>query len=197
MENKKYEFTDETIEVDGHVLHRIRALRDFGNIKKDDLGGFIENEENLSHNGNCWVGDNARVYENASVFDNAYVIENAIVSGKAKVFGDSEICEHARISDNANIYGNICIGCHSEIYANAKISSMDDILWISNIGCGYDSITFFKCSDNNIRVVFDYFIGTLEDFDFIIKDTYRDIKYRKEYDLAIELCKLHINTSVD
>ena len=31
---KKYELTDETIEVYGTALHRIKALKDFGNVKK-------------------------------------------------------------------------------------------------------------------------------------------------------------------
>ncbi len=38
---RKYELTDETTEVDGKTLHRIRALRDFDDVKADDLGGFI------------------------------------------------------------------------------------------------------------------------------------------------------------
>ncbi|EJF98611.1 hypothetical protein MEI_00181 [Bartonella vinsonii subsp. arupensis Pm136co] len=37
---KKYELTDQTIDVDGFTLHRIRALRDFGKVKKGDLGGL-------------------------------------------------------------------------------------------------------------------------------------------------------------
>ncbi|UNF53002.1 hypothetical protein MNL01_04770 [Bartonella krasnovii] len=56
---KKYELTDETTEVGDHTLHRIRALRDFGNVQVGDLGGFIEYEGNLSHLGNCWVYDDA------------------------------------------------------------------------------------------------------------------------------------------
>ncbi|WP_245257372.1 hypothetical protein [Bartonella vinsonii] len=75
----KYELTDETIEVEGITLHRIRALRDFGKIKKGDLGGFIENESNLSHDGNCWVYDNAYVLDGAKVYGDAYVSENAKV----------------------------------------------------------------------------------------------------------------------
>ncbi|WP_375627124.1 MULTISPECIES: hypothetical protein [unclassified Bartonella] len=59
---KKYEFTDETTEVDGKTLHRIRALRDFGGIKADDLGGLIEHEGNLSHEGNCWIWYKACVF---------------------------------------------------------------------------------------------------------------------------------------
>ncbi|MBB4077294.1 hypothetical protein GGR08_001625, partial [Bartonella fuyuanensis] len=31
-----------------------QALKDFDDIKAGDLGGFIEKEVNLSHDGNCW-----------------------------------------------------------------------------------------------------------------------------------------------
>ena len=57
MNNKKYEILmDEknTIEWQGRTLHRIRALKNFGDVKKDDLGGYIEDENNLSQKGNCW-----------------------------------------------------------------------------------------------------------------------------------------------
>ncbi len=37
----KYELTDEITEVDGYIiLDRIRALRDFGDVKAGDLGGL-------------------------------------------------------------------------------------------------------------------------------------------------------------
>lgn len=37
---KKYKLTEETLEIDGHVLHRIIALRDFGEVKKRILRGL-------------------------------------------------------------------------------------------------------------------------------------------------------------
>ena len=80
---KKYELTDETIEVYGTALNRIKALKDFGNVKKGELGGYVESERNLSQEGNCWVYDNARVYSNAKVFGNAEVCGNAEVFGNA------------------------------------------------------------------------------------------------------------------
>ncbi|WP_375674422.1 hypothetical protein [Bartonella sp. CL100XZDX] len=80
MIKKKYELTDATIEVNGRTLHRIRALRDFGNVEKGDLGGFIEHEGNLSHEGDCWVGDNAWVYEGARVYDDAQISDNAALA---------------------------------------------------------------------------------------------------------------------
>ena len=58
---KKYELTGETINVFGKTLHRIRATRDFSNVHAGDLGGFIEDERNLSHDENAWVGGNALV----------------------------------------------------------------------------------------------------------------------------------------
>lgn len=33
--NNKYKLTEETIKIDGHILHRIEALKDFGDIKKE------------------------------------------------------------------------------------------------------------------------------------------------------------------
>ena len=44
---KKYKLTKKTIEICGKKLFRIQAIRDFGNISKGDLGGFIEKEDNL------------------------------------------------------------------------------------------------------------------------------------------------------
>lgn len=76
---KKYKLTEETLEIDGHVLNRIIALRDFGEVKKGDLGGFIEKESNLAHDWNCWI------YNDAVVRGNAMVYGNAIVCGNAKV----------------------------------------------------------------------------------------------------------------
>lgn len=44
---KKYKFTGETKVVNGRTLHRIIALYDFDNVKKGDLGGWIEKEKKL------------------------------------------------------------------------------------------------------------------------------------------------------
>ena len=51
---KKFELTSEsTINIFGKKLFRIKALVEFGNVKEGELGGFIEKEENLSHEGNA------------------------------------------------------------------------------------------------------------------------------------------------
>ena len=74
---KKFEFTGETKTISlffrTATLHRIRAVAEFGLVKVGDLGGWIEKEENLSHEGKAWVCGNAEVWGNAEVCGNAEV----------------------------------------------------------------------------------------------------------------------------
>lgn len=84
--NEKYELVkSDSIIIDGYTLYRIMALRDFRDVKAGDLGGYIESEYNLSHNGTSWVYDDAKVYERAIVFAWAKVFGNASVFGNAIV----------------------------------------------------------------------------------------------------------------
>lgn len=50
---EKYCLTDNTIYITGNRLYQIKALKDFGKVKKGDLGGYIASEDNLSQTGNC------------------------------------------------------------------------------------------------------------------------------------------------
>ena len=89
----KYRLTDKTKTVNGVKLYQIQALKDFGNVKAGDLGGWIQRERNLSQEGDCWVYDNAQVFGNAQVSDNARVYDNAWVYDNAQVFGDAEVSD--------------------------------------------------------------------------------------------------------
>ena len=63
----KYKLTDETKEWAWRILHRIEALKDFGNVKAGDKGGWIEKEDNISQDGDCWVYDDACVCGDADI----------------------------------------------------------------------------------------------------------------------------------
>ncbi|WP_244591441.1 hypothetical protein [Bartonella bovis] len=118
---KKYELSEEGtlfIRYDSNglyycILHQIKALKDFGDVKAGDLGGYVEKEDNLSHEGDCWVDDEARVYKNAKVYGNAYVYGDALVHGNARVHGDARVYKNAQIFGNADIssgeWGRDCI----------------------------------------------------------------------------------------
>jgi len=136
MENTKYKLdTEDTIVVQGHKLYRIIALRDIGDtVKAGDKGGYIEDEDNLSHFDNCWVGDEAQVFDGALVFKNAIVedfakvYDKARVGGEAQVFGHAEVFDDVRVFDAAFVYGNAkvsggCLLCgDTQIRSNTAIT---------------------------------------------------------------------------
>ena len=79
----KYKLTDIKIEVFGRTLFRIEALESFENVKKGELGGYVENQDNLSQDGDAWVCGNARVYGDAEVYGDAdYLLIGPIGSRK-------------------------------------------------------------------------------------------------------------------
>ncbi|WP_405316661.1 hypothetical protein [Faecalibacillus faecis] len=106
---KKYEILeDQFIIFDGVTLYRIQALVDFADIKKGDIGGWIENESNLSQTGSCWVYDNGKVYNGAKIFDNVEVRKSAIVNNGNIICGENIITDHTIVGkpESSHLYGN-------------------------------------------------------------------------------------------
>ena len=117
MSSKKYKLIkDNFIEIDGHKLYRIQAIKDFGDVKAGDIGGYIQNYKNLSHSGTCWVYEEAKVFGNAEVSGNAKVKERAIVYGEAKISDDAKIYGYATIKDNVKIYEKAKVYDYAKVY---------------------------------------------------------------------------------
>ena len=131
---KKYELTTKK-KFNGITLYRIRALRDFGEIKAGERGGWIQKESNLSHGGKCWVCGEARI------FGNAKVSEDAFIHGHAQIHGNAVVSGSSRISDNAHILENSKITGESFVYGDAIIMGSSNIHF-SIIGYGA------KCCEN-------------------------------------------------
>ena len=80
-----------------------------------ELGGWIEQESNLSQSGGSWVKPNAIVCMNASVSDDA-VIESGEVGDSARVKDSSVVREGACIKErslligDAEVAGNVVVG---------------------------------------------------------------------------------------
>lgn len=144
MERKYKLLEDEIITVkddDGKIktLYRIEAVRDFEDIFVGDKGGFIEKEDNLSHNGKCWVYHEAKVYghariiEDAIVYNRATVAEHAVCSGISRVCGSAYIGGFAQISNGAKIHEDAMVnGCavisgHARVSGNATVTGMSNI----------------------------------------------------------------------
>lgn len=65
---KKFELSNESkINWFGRTLYRIKACISFTctdgyEVHAGDFGGFVEKEQNLSHDGKAWVWGNAKVW---------------------------------------------------------------------------------------------------------------------------------------
>ncbi|MBL0717891.1 MAG: hypothetical protein JJV93_01325 [Alphaproteobacteria bacterium] len=122
IKKMKYEFTKETKKVDGKLLYRIRAFRDFGDIDKGQLGGWAEGNWNLSHDGDCWIHDDAMSYDEGSVSGNAQIYDNAKVFYKAKISGNVEMSDTAIACGNANISGDVVLSNNVRIGGDVILS---------------------------------------------------------------------------
>lgn len=139
----KYEFTgiEKVVELPEEVvtLRQIRAIRKFGDVEEGELGGWIENERNLSQKGNCWVSGDAAVWGKGGVRDNAKVRGSAHVSGRAwicenaEIYGEARIYGNAQVSGNAHVFGEAMVHDEAWIHGDAQIFGNSDIGGIANI----------------------------------------------------------------
>lgn len=197
---KKYEILyDQFIEIEGDIrVYPVRALKDFLDVKKGDLGGYIENESNLSHNGNCWVRHQAIVYNKSYVFGDAQVcgrsriFDHAQISGKAIIMGDSCVYGYTRISGEAEISGSCNINKNPHISLDAVIK--DDTDYIVMHGFGERQITFFA-TENGVGVGESNNHQTAQEFLSSIKNKYGvNSREFKEYDLLLQAIIYKLNS---
>ena len=119
LDNKKYVMlTNDTITVKGQKAYRIKALEDFGTVKKGTLGGYIAKECNLSFKEDswAWVGKDAVVMDNASVLGHAHVTDYAIIAG------NSTVKDGAVVTGNVEINGNCFVMKNAIITGSAKLN---------------------------------------------------------------------------
>ena len=192
---RKYEFTGETqnIECTGKVitLHRIRAARDFMGVKKEELGGWIETEDNLSHSENAWVSGDAQV------FGNVRVSGDSQVSGNARVFGDAQVSGNAQVSGDAWVYGDARVSGDAWVLGDAQVYDIRHVFTAGPIGSRDGFVTFFRDKDCGISVKCGCFSGKLGEFLERVRKTHGDSKYAHEYILIAESAKACIDLTAE
>lgn len=90
-------------------LFQIEAACDFGDIPKGAMGGYVNSEKNLSHEGFSWVEFGA------------YVLNDAVVKDDAKVVSGGWVDGHAVISDSAIVMTGGVVGDHAHVSGTARI----------------------------------------------------------------------------
>mgnify|MGYP000192235357 CR=1 FL=1 len=181
---KKYEFTGEVkrIKLIGTevVLRRIRAVTAFGGVEAGDIGGWIEKEENLSHDGSAWVHSSAWVYGDARVY------------GDAEVCGDAWVYGDARVHGNARVYGDARVCGNAEVCGDAEVYSANHIFSIGPVGSRDGHTTFYRCKNKKIEVRCGCFNGRIEEFIEKVAETHGKNKHASVYRAAAEIAKLQI-----
>ena len=163
---KKYKLTDETIEFGGVELHRIEALRDFWRVKKGDKGGFVQSEKNLSHDGDCWIFNNAKVYSNAKVSGSATVSQNAIVREEATVYENAIVRGSSIVNDFAIVHGSSIVEGHSIVSEEAVVSGKSIVRGISTV-LGHARIFNAKIERSSDYIVFQNWWSSLRHFTWL------------------------------
>ena len=121
----KYILTEQNIY---YPYYRLKALKDFSDVHKNDIGGYVQSYRNLSQKGNCWIYDTALVKNYARVLGNAWIMNTATVSGRAIVCDDTIISENAHITDYAKIFEYAQVSGDSTIIGGSKIVSGSRII---------------------------------------------------------------------
>lgn len=112
------------------TVYRIQAIKDFGDVKKGELGGFVSDEYCISPYGNSWVygdailvssyiADNVKVRNNSMVVS-SFLTDNVVIEEGSKIFNKSVI------TDDTKIGGNITVK-HSVISGSSRISGESTI----------------------------------------------------------------------
>ena len=209
---KHYEFVPEdTIELHGHKLTRIRAVVNLPLqfVRSGDLGGYIESEYNLTDQ--AWVEDRACVYGNACISGNAsvgggaHVYDNASVTDNARVFGSSHIFGDSLVSGKAHIGGIVQLSGNAQVSGNAYLSGNDQVshgVIKSNadfitVGPAISSnryTTAYRTMDQSICVTTGCFTGSLDEFEQAINETHVNNEiYKQQYLRFVQMIKLNFD----
>ena len=108
-------------------------------VQLGDMGGFVDNADCLSHDGNCWIADNARTYGNTVVRNDALAKGDAVLgdsqsakgatlSGKATVsdfatVAGSSVEDESRVSDHSQVRAGSLVSGRSSVYEFARMSA--------------------------------------------------------------------------
>ena len=112
-------------------LYRIQALKTFTKsggynpiIHVGELGGYVETEDNLSQEGNCWIFGDAKVKDGGKVIDDAIIFDKAMVSNNSIIRGNSVVRDRCFVTYRSDIFdstlvGDVTVSGQSSIHSRA------------------------------------------------------------------------------
>ena len=149
-------------------------------------GGYVTGDALVSENATItrhgFAMSKAQISGHAIVSDAAIISRNARVAGNAKVSGYVHVAGHAQVSENAVIKEQAYIAGSAKIRGNAEVFGKSNIyhsvdlsddaliadsfdLYFLPVFSSDNGITFFRTASKIIRVNFDGFSGTIDEFE--------------------------------
>jgi hypothetical protein len=149
-------FTHYTYVSDGFSSGSVEEIKE---IKRGNVGGYIENESCLSHEGNCWIDYGSFVSDGIRISGNAWVDKFITINGFNKMKLD--IYDNVRVSANifnesiSNLEKTCSIGGYTKINAliyiedSFEISSYNidinnNLVLKKRLGTQYDNELIFR-----------------------------------------------------
>lgn len=126
--NRKFRFlanTGKTVS-ESYWITRIVAIRDFGDVKAGDIGGFVDSAFCVGFKDNSWVYDDAIVYSGATVRDNAKIKDTAIVGDKAKIYEDAQVLGDSKVFRIKDIHGKARINIKQHYFLDSVCDLSED-----------------------------------------------------------------------
>jgi len=108
---------------DTGVNYQIRALKDIESmgIRKGDLGGYVNDKDNLSQEGNCWIFNDSRMFNNSRMYDNSKMHNNSMMFNNSEMHDNSEMYDNARMYNNSKMHNNTVMFNNSEMHDNSEM----------------------------------------------------------------------------
>lgn len=182
---KHFKLTEETIEWQGHTLHRIEATRNSYWANAGDLGGFVESEHNLK--GDAWVADNAKVW------GSAYLLDESLARDNAQVFDECILMEMSQVAGDSRIHGyGTVVHSVAKIYSGVVESSDDYIVLHAFREIG--PLTAYRDTNDMPSVILGFNWYTLPNFIRWAKQRYENNPDRlEEVRLITDLIRLRFD----
>lgn len=165
IKNSKYELVkDDVKEVTYNTrymtnqtatVYRIRALKNFGDVKAGDLGGYVSSQDNLGRSGTCWVHDdsvvtgtgkvmgNSQVRDHSFIYSGVHVRGNSVVTNSTVMNNESKTLKIVDETIENQVIGKKCVETHKEIASENSIEDLDAML------------ETFKTADKSDEELFD------------------------------------------
>ncbi len=147
-------------------LYRIQALKTFTKpggynpvVHVGELGGYVESEDNLSQDGNCWISGDAKVKDGGKVIDDAIVCDKAMVSKNAIVRGKSVVRDRCFVTHRSDIFdstlvGDVTVSDQSSIHSGTFLYGEIEV-YKSDIGNSVNLIGRISVKKSRITVPFE------------------------------------------